>query len=74
MKIKDALKKIKNNIQDSYIRLDISFMFKSGSNGFFLIPTIELCKSTKYFEINIWIFYSCFILVFSKESYNDYES
>lgn len=74
MKTKEIIKEIKNNIEDSYFRIDFSFMFKSNSNGYFLIPTIEICKTNKFFEVIIWIFCSCFTFVFSKESYNEDES
>ena len=53
MKIKEVIKEIKNNIENTYFRIDIGFGFTSGSNGCFLIPTIELFKSSKYFEITI---------------------
>lgn len=73
MKIKEAIKGITDNIENTYFRMDFSFMFKSSNNGCFLIPTIELCKSTRFFEINIWIFCSVFTFVFSKEHYNEDE-
>lgn len=74
MKIKEAIKEIKNNIENTYFRIDVGFGFISGGNGCFLIPTIELCKSSKYFEINIWIFCSYFSITLSKEHYNENES
>lgn len=70
MKTKEAIKEIKNNIENTYFRIDFSFMFKSNNNGYFLIPTIELCKSTKFFEVNVWIFCSVFTFIFSKEYYH----
>lgn len=73
MKIKEAIKGITDNIENTYFRMDFSFMFKSGNNGCFLIPTIELGKSTRFFEINIWIFCSVFTFVFSKEHYYENE-
>lgn len=73
MKIKEAIKEIKNNIENTYFRIDVGFGFTSGGNGCFLIPTIELCKSSKYFEINIWIFCSYFSITLSKEYYNENE-
>lgn len=74
MKTKEVIKKIKNNIENTYFRIDIGFFFTSGNNGCFLIPTVELCKSNKYFEITIWIFCSCFSITLSKEYYNEDES
>lgn len=74
MKTKQILKEIRHNIEDTYFRMDFNFIFKSTTNGCFLIPTIEIFKSNKYFEIIIWIFCSCFTFVFSKESYNEDES
>ena len=53
MKTKEAIKEIKNNIENTYFRIDISLGFTNGSNGWFLIPTIELFKSSKYFGITI---------------------
>lgn len=74
MKIKEAIKEIKNNIENTYFRIDIGFGFTSGGNGCFLIPTIELFKSSKYFGITIWIFCSYFNITLSKEHYNENES
>lgn len=74
MKTKEIIKEIKNNIQDTYFRVDFNFMFHSNCNGCFIITTIEICKNNKYFEIIIWIFCSCFIFIISKESYNEDES
>ena len=74
MKTKEAIKEIKNNIENTYFRIDVGLGFTSGSNGCFLIPTIELCKSSKYFGITIWIFCSYFNITLSKEHYNENES
>lgn len=70
MKIKEIIKEIKNNIENTYFRINIGFGFTSVINGCFLIPTIELCKNSKYFEITIWIFCSYFSITLSKEHYN----
>ena len=74
MKTKEAIKKIKDNIENNYFRIDIGFGFKSVINGYFLIPTIELSKNSKSFEIIIWIFCSYFSIILSKEHYNEDES
>lgn len=74
MKTKKLLKKIKNNIENIYFRIDIGFGFTSVINGCFLIPTIELFKNSKHFEITIWIFCSYVSITLSKEHYNEDES
>ena len=74
MKTKKLLKKIKNNIENIYFRIDIGFGFTSVINGFFIIPTVELFKNSKSFTINIWIFCSYFNIILSKEHYNEDES
>lgn len=71
MKIKEILKGINDNIADYYIRMDISFSFTSGFNGIFLIPTIELSKTNKYFSISIWILSAYLDITFSRENRND---
>lgn len=55
MKIKEAIKGIADNIENTYFRMDFSFMFKSGNNGCFLIPTIEIDKHRKFYNICIYI-------------------
>lgn len=74
MKTKKLLKKIKNNIENIYFRIDIGFGFTSVINGFFIIPTVELFKNSKSFQITIWIFCSYFSIILSKEHYNKDES
>lgn len=74
MKTKEIIKEIKDNIENTYFRMDVGFGFTSGNNGCFLIPTIEFYKSSKYFEITIWIFCSYFSITLSKEHYNENES
>lgn len=74
MKTKEIIKEIKDNIENTYFRIVIGFGFTSAINGCFLIPTIELCKNSKYFGINIWIFCSYFSITLSKEHYNEDES
>ena len=74
MKTKETIKKIKNNIENIYFRIDISFGFTSTYNGCFLIPTVELFKNSKSFQIIIWIFCSYFSITLSKEHYNEDES
>ena len=69
MKTKEIIKEIKNNIENTYFRINIGFGFTSVINGCFLIPTIELYKNSKYFEITIWIFCSYFSITLSKEHY-----
>lgn len=71
MKVKQILKGINDKIADYYIRIDISFSFTSRFNGIFLIPTIELSKSNKYFSISIWILSAYLDIIFSRENYND---
>lgn len=71
MKIKEILKGINDNIADYYLKIDISFSFTSGFNGIFIIPTIELNKTGKYFEITIWVLSAYLSINFSKESYKD---
>lgn len=71
MKIKEKLNKICNNISDTYFRIDFGFMPTTGSNGLFIIPTIEFNKTGRFIEINIWIFCSCFHMCFTKENYYD---
>ena len=74
MKTKEAIKKIKDNIENNYFRIDIGFGFTSAINGFFIIPTIELFKNSESFQITIWIFCSYFSITLSKEHYNEDES
>ena len=74
MKTKEAIKKIKNNIENIYFRIDIGFGFTSVINGFFFILTIELFKNSESFQIYIWIFCSYFSITLSKEHYNEDES
>lgn len=74
MKIKEAIKGITDNIGNTYFRIDFGFNFKSCTNGCFLIPTLEICKNSKYFEIIIWIFYSYFSITLSKEHYCENKS
>ena len=74
MKTKEAIKKIKNNIENIYFRIDIGFGFTSATNGFFIIPPVELFKNSKSFQITIWIFCSYFSITLSKEHYNEDES
>lgn len=74
MKTKKLLKKIKNNIENIYFRIDIGFGFTSVIYGCFLIPTVELFKNSESFTINIWIFCSYFSITLSKEHYNEDES
>lgn len=73
MKTKEAIKEIKDNIENTYFRMDVGFGFTSGNNGYFLIPTVELYKSSKCFEIFIWIFCSYFSFTLSKEHYCENE-
>ena len=50
MKIKETIKGIKDNIENTYFRMDFSFMFKSGNKGCFIIPTIELGKCNRFLK------------------------
>ena len=70
MTIKQILKELNDNIEDVYFRFDIGFYLKSGMNGTFLIPTIEISKTGKYLEITIWILSACIHFTLSKEHYS----
>lgn len=74
MKTKDAIKEIINNISDSYLRFDFSFIINNTTNGWFLIPTIEFIKSKKFLEINILILCSCFNICINKGNLYEDES
>lgn len=74
MTFKQILKEIINNINDIYFKVCIGFTLTSCTNGWFIIPTIELNKCGKYFEINIWILCACLYFTISKQSYKEYES
>lgn len=74
MKIKEAIKEIRDNIANTYFRINIGFCFTSGYNGCFLIPTLELYKNSRYFKIIIWIFCFYFNFTLSKEHYCKNES
>lgn len=77
MKTKEAIKKIKDNIENIYFRINIGFGFTSIIYGFFIIPTVELFRNSESFQITIWIFSSYFsitLITSSKEHYNEDES
>ena len=70
MTFKQIFKEIDNNISNTYLRLDFGFL--PSIDSFYLIPTIELSKTNKFFEVNIIIFAFSFHFTLSKEKY--YES
>lgn len=70
MTFKQIFKEIENNISNTYFRLDFGFI--PSIDGFYLIPTIEISKTSKFFELNVMIFNSCFTFTLSKNKY--YES
>lgn len=75
MTTKEILKEIKDKISDTYFKIRIGFTVQSSTNGWFLIPTIEIYKNNKYFEVNIWIIGACCLYItMSKESYKEDES
>ena len=69
MTIKEIIKEINDKISDTYFQIHIGFTFQSSTNGWFLIPTIEIYKNSKHFEVNIWIMSFCLYIIMSKESY-----
>ena len=50
MKTKEAIKKIKDNIENSYFRIDIGFGFTSVINGFSLFQLLNFLKIVNLFK------------------------